>query len=338
MRGHQPTDPLHDVFSQIHMPWPIRRHPQAAEYEHLAFERATHLGLLNKNDQDTIRRFECFVRLDASVYPYATIDRLQAAGLFNQWLFFLDDQYDDHPELGRDIPAVRNLMARSLEVLVTGELPADPLPFDRLSVCLREQSQAICFPGWLPRFIRNVEEYLFHGSLVAMHFWNQGSVPDLVTYRTMRMLDSAVLAAIDIIEVAGAVVLPDAVHRHPLVIELRELAAQHVAYVNDIASYQKEVLCHESPCNLIPVLLMKEDLCFEVAVRKAIDVINDVMMRFLKTEVELPSCGGDIDQNLVAYVGGMKTWMRGNIDFVLTSGRYLSPASPFLELRPAASK
>jgi hypothetical protein len=322
------------VFSTLRLPAPTMVHPRALDYEQSAADVLIAAGLLTYQPDDrATRRFLGSVVLDPYVYPYASLERLLCAGAFSQWLFFLDDECDDDPALGRDPDAARAIMAQYFEVLRSGALPKDPSAFARFTVYLRRRLSALAPEGWLPRFLASVEDYLFRGSMACYEHWSLDRVPTLAVYEPLRMHDSAVFAAVDMIELAAETTLPREILRMPALSEMREITARHVAFVNDLFSYQKEVLLHGSPWNLVHVLSHERGLSFEAAVRDAIAIANADVARFLQLERQIPALPVVLSTHVQRYVAGMKSWMRGNVDYALASRRYRAPDSPFLELR-----
>jgi hypothetical protein len=321
------------VFSKLLLPWPARRNPFARAYARSAADLLIGVGLITDDPLDRgARRFQGVVVLDPYVYPYASLARLLVAGAFSQWLFFLDGQYDDHPEVGRNPLEVRRLMEQYFETLSTGRLPPSPTAFARFTVYLRRRLEGSCPPGWMHRFLRNVHAYLFQGSLRTVEHWAEDRVPSTEDYLGIRMHDSAVFPAVDMIEVAAGLRLPPEVLEHPSIIEMRQLTVRHTAYVNDLFSYQKEVLWSGTPCNLVRVLMYNESLSFDEAVCELVAMVNRNVQRFIELERRLPSFEPAIADEVDAYLTGMKDWMRGNVEFSLASSRYRAPDSPFVEL------
>lgn len=326
------------VFSKLLLPWPARRSPFARPYARAAADLLIGVGLITDDPDDRgARRFQGIVVLDPYVYPYASLDRLLVAGAFSQWLFFLDDQYDDHPELGRSPLEVRQIMDRSFEALSTGRLPPSPTSFARFTVYLRRRLETSCPAGWMQRFLRNVQAYLFEGSLRTVEHWAQERVPSTNDYLAIRMHDSAVFPAVDMIEVAAGIRLPREVLEHPSIVEMGRLTVCHTAYVNDLFSYQKEVLWSGTPCNLVHVMMHNESVSFEEAVCEIVAMVNRDVQRFMELERSLPSFEPATADEVDAYLTGLKDWMRGNVEFSLASQRYRAPDSPFRELSDAVA-
>lgn len=319
-------------LSDLRMPWPTARHPRAQEYERLARAPLAAAGLLSADPDDrAARRFRGSIQLDPQVYPYASLERLLVVGAFSQWLFFLDDQYDDDPTLGRDVSAAREVMTTSF-ALLSGTQVAPRCAFDRFTLHLRRSLLAVASARWMRRFLDAVEAYLFRGSLVAMEYWSRDSVPRLGEYVLMRMQDSAVFPALAMIELATGMELSDAQIADPVLIDMQATAVRQIALSNDLFSYQKEVLVSGTSCNLVAVL-MHEGRGFDAAIARAVALLNAEVDHYQACERRLRA----VDEPLRRYLAGMTAWMRGNLDFSLTSRRYAAPDSPFPELRQAAA-
>lgn len=318
-------------LSDLRIPWPAQPCARAQDYERLAREPLVTAGLLGVDvDDRAARRFAGSIGLDPHVYPYASLDRLLVVGAFSQWLFFLDDQYDDDPALGRDVAAARTVMAASF-ALLRGDTRIARTPFDRFTLHLRRSLLAVASAAWMQRFLGEVEAYLFDGSLVAMDHWSRDRVPSLAEYVPMRMYDSAVFPAFAMIELATGMELGAAELVAPALVEMQAAAVRQIALSNDLFSYQKEVLVSGTACNLVAVL-MHEGSSFEQAVARAVRMLDAEVERFQFHERCLGASPGE---PLRRYIAGMKAWMRGNLDFSLTSRRYAAPDSPFPELRAA---
>ena len=320
------------TLERVAMPWPAALHGSGQAHCEHAERLARACGLL-ETERDRLR-FRAFVRLDLFVFPYARLPRLAAAGAYNQWLYFLDDSYDDDAELGRDLPRVETVMARAFEVFSTGWLPPFATPFERFTARVRELLLPLAPPGWMGRFLGHTHDYLFHGSLEAMELWRDGGPRSLGHYLRVRAHDSAVYPVLDCSALALGAKLSPEVLSHPLVKELELRTVRHVALLNDVFSYQKEVLQHGSPVNLVQVLARERGVDFAQAAELAIEHVNGELQGFLAAERALSSAGM-LTSDVALYLTGMKAWMRGNYDFSLRSRRFRAPDSPFVELRRA---
>jgi len=273
-----------------------------------------------------------FVTLDTRVYATASYERLLVTGWFNQWLFFLDDLYDERPELGQDTQRVYELMYRQIDVLCAGAQPDPNNPLERFSSDLGFALRNITSHKRWDAFVEGVEDYLFRGSLRSMIFWRKRVVPPPEQYVEIRTQDSAVMACFNLFQVAVGIDLPDAVVRSPRVLELSRYAILHISFLNDLVSYHKEVTRSGYLFNLLHVLMVHEGLSLAEAASQVIQQLNLYVAESLRLEGELAGMIAKYP-DLGRYIGVIKTWIAGNLAFSLQSERYRDPESPFMELR-----
>jgi hypothetical protein len=294
-------------------------------------ERAEQCGLL-----DTVRerqRFRAFVELDEYVYPYANLTALSVVGGFNQWLYFLDDQYDDHPDTHGDLGHIKAIMQSSYACLSGQAPPLEDTPFLRFSRELARDIRALAPSGFFERFLPHVREYLFSGTLVELRGWIDRVTLSVDDYVELRCLDSGVYPVLDCIAIAAGVPIPEEVYDHPRVCQLARLCVLHVALANDLFSYEKEVLLSGSTMNLVRVLMERESRSLDDAVTHAVSLINGFARDFRRNEQLLPRVGPATEHALQVFVAGMKAWMSGHVAFSERSLRFRSIHSPFSELR-----
>jgi hypothetical protein len=218
-------------------------------------------------------------------------------------------------------------------LLQSGEPPSQPTPLAFFALDIRNRFLACASEAWLSRFCADVSNYFFEGTLKAEENWTHNIVPDLGNYLSLRRYDSGVYTAQDLTEIAEGIELPDEVVAHESIQQLRDLCSQVVAFSNDLFSYQKEVLRHQSLNNMVHVLMTHHALSFEDAVSQTVEMINEDVQAFVELESKRPKWGPEIDAKVEAYIHGQKAWMRGNLIWSLATGRYASQDSPFPELR-----
>ena len=169
--------------------------------------------------------------------------------------------------------------------------------------------------------------------LSANAHWSYRVVPALDHYLLQREYDSAVHTCIDLVELAGGFFIPDHVHAAEPLPTMRRLCARALAYANDLMSYEKEVLRHGNPNNLVHVLMTSRSLPFNGAVHDAVALINRYTRDLIALERRIPRYGRAVDILVARYVAGMLRLLRSNYDWSLATGRYRTRASPFPELR-----
>ncbi|HEX8535941.1 MAG TPA: terpene synthase family protein, partial [Cystobacter sp.] len=252
---------------------------------------------------------------------------------WHAWLFLFDDEVDERAEVGQRPEYLKAYVDACVAVLRGGAPRAQATPLERFTWEWRQRMSPLASELWMERFVHDVEDYLYRGTLLAARHWTEGTVPELESYIEQRALDSAVYTAEDLVEFAEpGQELPEELFRLPLVQRLRLLCARVVALTNDLFSFEKEVLWHRNPNNFVHVLRVNQGLGLREAIFTAIDIINADTDAFVACE-ELLQASRLADPRLLGYVEGLKAWIRGNVHWSLVTGRYSSPTSPFPELR-----
>jgi hypothetical protein len=285
-------------FSNLIVPssWPYTANAFSDAAHDATRELALKLELITPN---AVHQFDAnkFVLLSGLAYPNATLERFKVCNDWLSWLFFFDDQADDQAKLGEQPLTLRDYMDACLTVLRTGAthsnprtgaMRSNPTGLELFTLNIRDRLLGIASEAWLSRFVDDVESYLFKGTLRTAENWIDGTVLDVESYRVQRRYDSAVYTCQDLIEITeegfelSAEILTDANFQ-----KLRLLCAQVVAFTNDLFSYEKEVLVHRNPNNLLHVLMAHRSLTFEEATRQAVKMINTDVETFITHEQAL---------------------------------------------------
>jgi hypothetical protein len=301
---------------------PFVRHSSWDKYVDVIREDAVQNGLIQGSD---IRRFERFIVLDALVYPYTSFDLLVVTGGFNQCLFFLDDQYDDDPAVGKVPARVREIVGQAFDALAHRRLPSNPTPFHRLCARVGAQIRSHSSDALWDRFVGHLHDYLYEGVLVATSSW--GTVLPPEEYRAVRLLDSGTWCVPDLVEVATQCELEPETVADPVVAELRRLVCEHATFVNDLASYHREVVRAGGTFNLVLSIATHEtggDI--QAAISKVVAELNAGMCRF--EELAAQTTG-----KAALHAHALRYWISGNHRFSFHSGRYHHPEAHLPELR-----
>ncbi len=324
-------------LSDLYLPWPpIAENPLAAVAIEATRGSATRAGLVDARFD--LRRFYAFASSATYFYPSAGLEELIACSDWCAWLFFLDDSYDENIRASRYLAAARELMALCLEVLRGATPPVGAPPLARFTREIRRRFLRLeaARERWLRRLAVSTHGYLYKGVLPANAHWAWGVVPTFHAYLEQREHDCAVHTCIDLIELAANVSLPDDVHAAEPLPTMRALCARAVGCANDLMSYEKEVLRHGNPNNLVHVLMTQRSLPLERAVHQTVALINHYTRQFVELEQALPRYGRPLDAMVARYLAGMRQLLRGHYDWSLATTRYRSAQSPFPELRLAA--
>jgi hypothetical protein len=185
---------------------------------------------------------------------------------------------------------------------------------------------------WLPRVLRNlwqhlnastydVDDILIHNDPVS-------------AYIRLRELDSGMEPEINLIEYAYNIFLPDWVLGHEVVSKATLMCARIGGLMNDVFSYEKEVIIQKSRFNLLAVLQEVEQVSFVEAVDHAIYVLNEYTATFKEMRHHIPLFeDAEINDKLQLYYEGLANMINGTWHWQMSTNRYRSPKSPFPELR-----
>ncbi len=326
----------HRLFglSDLYLPWPATiENPLAPVAIAATRDTARRIGLIN--DRFDLQRFQAFASSATYFYPSAGLDQMIACSDWCAWLFFLDDLYDEDVQASWDAPGARRLMGMCLTSLRGAAPPSAAPPLVRFLWEVRQRllRSAVGGEQWLSRFAASAEDYLLKGVLPANAQWAHQLVPAFEHYLEQREHDSAVHTCIDLIELAAGLSIPERVHAAEPLPTMRRLCARALAYANDLMSYEKEVLRHGNPNNLVHVLMVHRSIPFDRAVHDAVALINRCTRDLIALERQIPADGLAVDPLVARYVAGMGQLLRGNFDWSLATGRYRTRQSPFPELR-----
>lgn len=326
-------DPLSSINDFIPPAWAAVFNPYWESCHARCRETAIQLGAIAGQER-IVERFdeEGFALLTSYCYPAASLEQLVVITDFCGYLFFVDDIADTDVEIGRHADRLSPILDMHVAALLHGEPGPSHEPLAELLVDIRRRLLEFMSPRWHERFAGEVREYLIQGTLAGAHHWTRSTTPRLEDYIAQRRFDSALYPAQSLIEVAESAEMPEALERSPGVRRMRELCNGVVSLTNDLFSYPKEVLRSRNPNNVLHVLMTHEGLGLEEAVDRTVELLRGMVEEFHGREQALHDRVGPSDV-LSSYVRGLRSWMRGNIDWSLRSGRYRSLHSVFPELR-----
>lgn len=298
---------------------PSSENPQADAIESRSTALAQELGLLGSHNQ---ARFDAFNSLGRYVYPTASVERGAVCAMWCNWLFFFDDLHDEELRSRDDPSRVRRLVDHNLALLSGARVPVGAgEPLDRLLLTFRRHALELAGGAWLDRFWCVTADHMSLGVLPALRNWGTSRTPPLREFLHQREHDSAVMTALDLIELAAEISLPLALRDSPAVLRARRAATRAVAFFNDIVSFPKEVLRLGNPNNLVHVLQQERKTSLEAALREATEIVNTEARALEASAAEVMASWpeGHVVQT---YMRGLLQWQRGNIDWSLASPRY----------------
>ncbi|MBP1150944.1 MULTISPECIES: terpene synthase family protein [Methylocaldum] len=308
------------TLPEFYCPFPSRlnSHAEAANRHTLAWVRRFNLV----TDDREWQRLEAskFSWLAARAYPDAPYEGLNIVSDWNTWLFIRDDQCDESG-FGRSPDKLAHFHERLTEILTGREPNETDLPLARALHDLYLRLRQIANDDWMCRFILSVVEY-FESSVWEAKNRASGITPDPLTYVTMRPFTGGLYTDIELIDVVEDISLPLHVRKHDTLQNLIRMANNVVCWSNDIISFAKEVQ-HNDVHNLVVTFQHHRRLSLQDAIQQAAELTNREVRNFIALKEQLPTFGAAIDSDVQRFVSVLCSWMRGNLDWSYSSGRYV---------------
>ena len=123
------------------------------------------------------------------------------------------------------------------------------------------------------------------------------------------------------IELCEHIELPPNLRGTSVVRRLNRLTNNVISWSNDLFSLEKELRQGEL-LNLVVALRAEYGLTLQAAVTRAAQMHDAEVRAFLELESHLPSFGAQADALLKRYIAGLRSWMRGNVDWSQMTARY----------------
>jgi hypothetical protein len=306
-------------FPKIHCPFPSAANKHAEVVNQHTLEWVKKFNLTPEKMEFERLKKSKFGWLAARAYPNAPLEELKIVSDWNTWLFVRDDQCDESG-IGKN-PVLLSKIHEDLLKVLKGEIPAKAdtnLAHALYDICQRLLQKAS--PDWMCRFVHSVVEY-FESSVWEARNRAEGIVPDTATYILMRPYTGGLYTDIELIDITEDIYLPLHVRKNPIVQQLALMANNVVCWSNDIISFAKESK-HQDVHNLVATLRITE-FSLQNAVDQAAYMTHNEIKSFIELEQRLPSFGAKIDEDLQRYVGVLRSWMQGNLDWAYESGRYV---------------
>ncbi|HIK09461.1 MAG TPA: hypothetical protein IGS52_04220 [Oscillatoriaceae cyanobacterium M33_DOE_052] len=316
---------LNIKFPALYCPFDSGINPDADAAGQHSLEWARFWNLVT--DESALQRLQAikFSSLVARTYPNAPLPALEIISDYFLWLFIFDDQFEKAGINGK-IERLEAEHARLVEILNGAELKeVDTLAALTLGDIRDRLHQLGAMPDLMVRFAQNMENYLQGVRWEAVNLY-QGVMPDLATYRKIRAFTSGIYAYCDLLQIVDRIALPPEIIEDGRVKRLELTTNNVMAWSNDIFSVKKEI-AEGKTHNLVLVLQHEYHIPLQEALDRAAEM-HDVQVRtFIELSAQLPSFGAEIDAHLQRYLSGLRSWMRGHLDWYMETGRYHSKES-----------
>ncbi|MFJ5261121.1 hypothetical protein ACIQAC_11740 [Streptomyces sp. NPDC088387] len=310
---------------RLYCPIPFAVHPDAEEINKAGLKWLSGFRLYNCEKQ-----WKRYVSAKPGMLPAHVMPRaprgpaLQAAANLLFWLWAFDDLECD--EAGDDLSA-GNLtlllcdLARVVEA-PSGRSAANPILATLAD--LRRQLEEVATPVQVARWASAMQAYFLANTGVAIQ--NQRHlVPDLDTYVTLRIHSGAVKPTLMLLDVADGYELPPAELERPEIWALNEMVCAIVGWDNDVLTYHKEVIRGGADHNLVTVLSRENNCSPAEAVAQAVEMRDRALDLFLRLREQVAA---DAGPDLLRYLTGLSSWIRGHLDWGMATARYRNPENP----------
>lgn len=260
--------------------------------------------------------------LVARSYPKIDISRVHAVAGWFTWAFVIDDCYDN------PVGHYDETTERILRLLTPdATLAAASTPLDALLAEVWHQLAANRSVHWRMRFTQHMAHFLAafkYESLNRQH----GHTPDLLAYTQLRRSSGGITPSLDLLEVAIDQEVQPLLHETEQLRTMYNRAADVVVWVNDIVSLPKELVAGETT-NGVLVLAYDQGL----DVQGGIDAVYGLVARQVR---EFDTARREFDKlargwlglrpdelsAAASFIDGMRSWMRGNLDWSDHCDRY----------------
>lgn len=237
------------------------------------------------------------------------------------WLYLFDDEIGE-ASAGLGEASHREKLATFSEVLRMRRRPTFDSKLHGSLWELRARAVKLgATPNWESRFADDMDEY-FSGCADETFYRHTGQVPDIGTYRELRVRSIGTRPVFALIELGRGGVLSPGEAEKESVVELRRRAALLTAWVNDVYSYPKELQAGDS-LNLVMSLTAecsKDKPETLQALCCAVEMYNRELRELEAACVDV--CSGDCSAGLASYAKGLVQWVHGNRLWTQECGRY----------------
>jgi len=301
-------------------PFPSQVSPWAEDAQAESLRWARSFGLCA--DEDGYRRLARarIAWLPARAFPMATRTGLQIAADWTTLFCLLDDLIEAE---GANMLSLARLVSRVLEAFRLRSAAAGDALGQALAH-LRQRMHEATGDAWVERFA-DILERLFSAFMWEGINRQNAIRPSVSAYLTMREITVGVLPQLALAELTDAIRLSPAVLSHATVRRMASMSCNVVGWMNDLFTFERE-LAEGEIHNLVIVLMDQQGLPVEEALSVVHRRCEDEVRAFIALEQQLPDVGEE-SVMLRRYVGIMRSWMRGHLDWAMETGRYKPPCA-----------
>jgi hypothetical protein len=304
----------------LYCPFPAAIHDDAHRIEEGTIAWMKRYGYIKSaREEEKVRSAEFGIRA-ARVHPTGSTEAIQIVSDLTVWLFLTDDVYVEAPGASNALSITAEHVIRSIRVLRDPEdLPPAPsvslLALQDISRRLRR----LATHEQVDRVVNGMVEFFLAGCCEAVCFARR-ALPAAADYIPVRDSINCLRSVCFVfIEIVGGFELPGPIWCRPDLQAVVNKATRIVSNHHDILSGLRE-LANEVPMNMPAVMAREQGLPIAQAFARVGELADADTKSFVEMSERLLADGPD--PAIEAYVDGLKAWIRGNLDWSLTTGRY----------------
>ncbi len=311
--------PVRVMPPTLYCPFPAAIHADAQRIEEGTIAWMKRYGYIKSaREEEKVRSAEFGIRA-ARVHPTGSTEAIQLVSDLTVWLFLTDDVYEEHG-------ASNSLSVKSDHVIRSIRLLRDPedlrsAPSASLLALqdISRRLRALATHEQVDRVVNGMIEFFLAGCCEAVSFSSK-RLPAAAEYIPMRDSINCLRSVCFVfIEIVGGFELPGPIWCRPDLQAVVNKATRIVSNHHDILSGLRE-LANEVPMNMPAIIAREQGLPIAQAFARVGKLADADTRSFVAMSERLLADAPD--PAIEAYVDGLKAWIRGNLDWSLTTGRY----------------
>ncbi|MEU5719068.1 terpene synthase family protein [Streptomyces sp. NPDC020403] len=315
-----------DIRFDVPFDTPVSPYLAKAAESHLVWVRER--GLVRSTAGFEEYRSWDLAQAAARTYPYASPADLVVLMNWFSLAFLFDDQFDSaRPDRADRIAEV----ARELILTPLRPAGAEPRVVCPITLAWREVWEQLSDGmslAWQSRFAASWGRFLAaHCEEVDLAAGGLAATLDLDAYVGFRRRTVGIHHSIDAGERSRRFEVPPAAMAHPLMVRIRDVAADTIGFMNDVHSFERERRRGDGH-NLIAVLRRERDCSWQEAIDEAYRMTTRCIEEYLALEGEVPRMCQELcleeEARARVWMGveAVRHWINGNYEWALTTGRY----------------
>jgi hypothetical protein len=293
----------------LHCPFTAELHADADAIQARTVAWAVAMGLVPRAEAPRLDAAK-IGRLAARANPRGPRELVDLAADWTTFFCLLDDRL----ERLESAHAVYRCLA-DLGAVLRGAPARHEIALERAAQDLHTRLFRAADPAWMLRFERRVGQ-LFEAFCIEAEHRVASTVPSLPAYLPMREVTVGIHVELALSELVAGIALSE--EERARVAELNRAASNLVGWANDVYTFEKELRAGERN-NLVAVLMVSEGASLRDAVRRAAEM-HDELARAFAVATEDAARAGSVE--MCGYVGILRAWVRGHLDWARETGRY----------------